>query len=162
MDGFEFVPGKVLEVTPQIQQQFERDGYVIIKWAFNLLCRKRHIFPCRSLLQTPELEKLKSCLESENGILQYSYSRDDGHGKKNKVCLWNHPGEDLTGMVGRCRKVAGTMEQLLGGEVYHYHTKLMMKEAHTGGSFVWHQDYGLAIVTNTCVLASTQIIFIPY
>ena len=32
--------------------------------------------------------------------------------------------------------------QLLGGEVYHYHTKLMMKEAHTGGSFVWHQDYG--------------------
>ena len=32
--------------------------------------------------------------------------------------------------------------QLLEGEVYHYHTKLMMKEAHTGGSFVWHQDYG--------------------
>jgi len=34
--------------------------------------------------------------------------------------------------------------QLLGGEVYHYHTKLIMKEAHTGGSFVWHQDYGFA------------------
>jgi hypothetical protein len=32
--------------------------------------------------------------------------------------------------------------KLLGGEVYHYHAKLMMKEAHTGGSFVWHQDYG--------------------
>ena len=46
-------------------------------------------------------------------------------------------------MVSRSEKVAGTMEQLLGGgEVYHYHTKLMMKEAHTGGSFVWHQDYG--------------------
>lgn len=38
--------------------------------------------------------------------------------------------------------LADTMEQLLGGEIYHYHTKLMMKEAHTGGSFVWHQDYG--------------------
>ena len=58
------------------------------------------------------------------------------------MALWNHPGEDSTGMVGRCEKVAGTMEKLLGGEVYHYHTKLMMKEAHTGGSFVWHQDYG--------------------
>ncbi len=58
------------------------------------------------------------------------------------MCLWNHPGQDLTGMVARCRKVAKTMEELLGGEVYHYHTKLMMKEAHTGGSFVWHQDYG--------------------
>ena len=32
--------------------------------------------------------------------------------------------------------------QLLGGEVYHYHTKLMMKEAFTGGRFIWHQDYG--------------------
>ncbi len=28
--------------------------------------------------------------------------------------------------------MAGTMEEQLGGEVYHYHTKLMMKEAHTG------------------------------
>ena len=32
--------------------------------------------------------------------------------------------------------------QLQGGEVYHYHTKLMMKEAFTGGRFIWHQDYG--------------------
>ena len=30
----------------------------------------------------------------------------------------------------------------MGGEIYHYHTKLVMKEARTGGSFVWHQDYG--------------------
>ncbi len=45
-------------------------------------------------------------------------------------------------MVGRCEKVARTMSALLGGEVYHYHTKLTMKEPHTGGSFVWHQDYG--------------------
>ncbi len=33
--------------------------------------------------------------------------------------------------------------QLLGGEeVYHYHTKLMMKEPRTGGAHLWHQDYG--------------------
>ena len=32
--------------------------------------------------------------------------------------------------------------QLLGAEVYHYHTKLMMKEARTGGAHIWHQDYG--------------------
>ncbi|ESO12794.1 hypothetical protein HELRODRAFT_62930, partial [Helobdella robusta] len=31
---------------------------------------------------------------------------------------------------------------LLGGEVYHYHTKVMMKEARTGGQHLWHQDYG--------------------
>lgn len=85
---------------------------------------------------------MKEYLERDDGIVQHSYTRGDGQGKQNRVCLWNHPGKDLTGMVGRCQKVAGTMEKLLEGEVYHYHTKLMMKEAHTGGSFIWHQDYG--------------------
>ena len=28
------------------------------------------------------------------------------------------------------------------GEIYHYHTKLMMKDAYGGGKFLWHQDYG--------------------
>jgi len=34
------------------------------------------------------------------------------------------------------------MEQLLGGEVYHYHTKMMLKEPRVGGAWEWHQDYG--------------------
>ena len=35
--------------------------------------------------------------------------------------------------------------QLMGGdEIYHYHTKIMMKEPKIGGSFEWHQDYGYA------------------
>jgi hypothetical protein len=29
-----------------------------------------------------------------------------------------------------------------GDELYHYHTKIMMKDAKKGGSFEWHQDYG--------------------
>lgn len=85
---------------------------------------------------------MKETLEREDGILQYSYGREDGHGRSSRMCLWNQSGDDLTGMVGRCVKVAGTMKNLLEGEIYHYHTKLMMKEAHTGGSFAWHQDYG--------------------
>jgi ectoine hydroxylase len=34
------------------------------------------------------------------------------------------------------------MEQILGGEVYHYHTKMMLKEPRVGGAWEWHQDYG--------------------
>jgi ectoine hydroxylase len=33
-------------------------------------------------------------------------------------------------------------ERLLGGEVYHYHSKMIMKDPHTGGAWTWHQDYG--------------------
>ena len=29
-----------------------------------------------------------------------------------KMCLWSHPGNDVTGMVGRCEKVVGTCEKV--------------------------------------------------
>ena len=35
-----------------------------------------------------------------------------------------------------------TLEDLLGGEVYHYHSKLTAKEPRVGGAWKWHQDYG--------------------
>lgn len=56
--------------------------------------------------------------------------------------MWKHPGNDVTGMVARCKRLVDTVEVLLEGEVYHYHTKLMMKDAKTGGRHLWHQDYG--------------------
>ena len=59
-----------------------------------------------------------------------------------KMALWKHPGNDITGMIARAQKVAGTFEQLIGGEVYHYHSKVMMKAPRTRGAHVWHQDYG--------------------
>ena len=36
----------------------------------------------------------------------------DGDGKEAHLILWNHPGVDVTGMVGRCEKVAGSCEQV--------------------------------------------------
>ncbi|KAI8482982.1 hypothetical protein Bbelb_392820 [Branchiostoma belcheri] len=95
-----------------------------------------------SLLDQEEIKLLKDALESDEGLMRHAFCRDDGEGGKSRLVLWNQPGNDITGVMARCEKVAGTMEKLLGGEVYHYHTKLMMKEARTGGAFVWHQDYG--------------------
>jgi ectoine hydroxylase-related dioxygenase (phytanoyl-CoA dioxygenase family) len=34
------------------------------------------------------------------------------------------------------------MEQLFGDEVYHYHSKMSIKQPRTGGAWSWHQDYG--------------------
>ena len=34
------------------------------------------------------------------------------------------------------------MERILGGEVYHYHSKMILKDAQVGGTWEWHQDYG--------------------
>ena len=61
----------------------------------------------------------------------------------------------------RSQKVAGTMQALLGGdEIYHYHSKLMMKEARTGGAHVWHQDYGYWY-NNGCLFPDMGSAFIP-
>ena len=39
-------------------------------------------------------------------------------------------------------RARGAREKLLGGEVYHYHSKMILKDAKVGGAWAWHQDYG--------------------
>ena len=73
-------------------------------------------FSFRSILSSDELKKLKEVLESSEGIMENAFAVPDGHGKNNRISLWNHPGEDVTGMVGRCEKIAGTTEQVLEHE----------------------------------------------
>jgi ectoine hydroxylase-related dioxygenase (phytanoyl-CoA dioxygenase family) len=45
-------------------------------------------------------------------------------------------------MFARCERMVRSVEKLLGGEVYHYHSKMIMKDAKVGGAWAWHQDYG--------------------
>lgn len=112
--------------APELRRAWDEDGYVLIK----------------GLLQEDELKRLEESIASDGGIVSHAYGRDDGMGRRTRMALWNHPGNDVTGMIARVPKVAGIMAELLRGEVYHYHTKLMMKDARTGGAHLWHQDFG--------------------
>ena len=51
------------------------------------------------------------------------------------------------------------MEQLLGDEVYHYHSKMSIKEPFTGGAWNWHQDYGYWYM-NGCLFPDMASAFI--
>ena len=66
----------------------------------------------RSLLNSEEITKLQTILEGDTELLQHSYTRGDGHGRQSRMALWNHPGKDITGMIARSEKVAGTMEEV--------------------------------------------------
>lgn len=114
-----------LTVTEEAKRSFEEDGCIIV----------------RGLLSDLELQKIRKTTE-DPGILKHQYGRPDKRGKEPKLVLWQHPGNDVTGMVARSKKVAETCQKLLGGEIYHYHTKLITKEPYIGGTFEWHQDYG--------------------
>ena len=75
------------------------------------------------------------------------------------MVTWNHPGDSVYGLAARCERMVDTMEDLLGGEVYHYHSKLTAKEPLEGGAWEWHQDYGYWY-NNGCLfplMASTMI-----
>ena len=68
--------------------------------------------------------------------------RKDGEGGTVRLSLWNHPGDNIYGMFARCERMVNRAEQVLDDEVYHYHSKMILKDARIGGAWAWHQDYG--------------------
>ncbi|PHR98439.1 MAG: phytanoyl-CoA dioxygenase family protein [Blastopirellula sp.] len=96
----------------------------------------------RGLFSEPEIQKLLEHAKVDRQLSESTYGRKDASGQETKLALWNHPGDDLYGMFSRNPRIVDRMEQVLQGEVYHYHTKMMQKEPKIGGAWEWHQDYG--------------------
>ena len=105
---------------------FDREGYVIK----------------RGLFSADEIALCNRVIATDPAIQGSRLKLADAAGGSTELALWNHPGDDVFGMIARCARVAGGAEKLLGGEVYHYHSKLTMKRPGGGGRWEWHQDYG--------------------
>jgi ectoine hydroxylase-related dioxygenase (phytanoyl-CoA dioxygenase family) len=107
-------------------EEYKADGYVVAKKMFD----------------DEEIGLLKRAAKQDRELDQHSYGRADGEGGTVRLSLWNHPGDSLYGMFARCHSLVDSAEGILGGEVYHYHSKMIMKDARVGGAWAWHQDYG--------------------
>ncbi|MEO8509267.1 MAG: phytanoyl-CoA dioxygenase family protein, partial [Betaproteobacteria bacterium] len=103
-----------------------RDGYVTV----------------RCLFDAEEIALLRRAIETDPALQGSVYDRKDTAGRATRMATWNHPGDSVYGLAARSHRVVDTMEDLLGGEVYHYHSKLTAKEPEVGGAWEWHQDYG--------------------
>lgn len=106
--------------------QYHHDGYVIAK----------------SFFSRAEVDLLSRSSREDYELDKRSFGRNDGEGGTVRLSLWNHPGDGIYGMFARCERMVRSVEKLLGGEVYHYHSKMIMKDAKVGGAWAWHQDYG--------------------
>ncbi|MBV9082778.1 MAG: phytanoyl-CoA dioxygenase family protein [Acidobacteriaceae bacterium] len=113
-------------LSAQEAEQYKSNGYVLVK----------------ALFSEQEINLLRRTAKADKALNDHSYGRADGEGGIIKLSLWNHPGEGIYGMIARCRTLVESAELLLGGEVYHYHSKMIMKEPREGGAWAWHQDYG--------------------
>jgi len=95
-----------------------------------------------AMFDAEEMRLLREAATADQSLREQALDRKDGEGGISKLAVWNHPGDDLYGMFARCDRVVTSMERLLEGEVYHYHSKMMLKEPKIGGAWAWHQDYG--------------------
>jgi hypothetical protein len=113
-------------LSPQERSDYERDGFIIV----------------RKLFTVEEISLLGKTARTDNAMDKSSSSMDDGEGNAVRLALWNHPGDGIYGMIARCRKLVDRVEDLLDDEAYHYHSKMVLKDAKVGGAWAWHQDYG--------------------
>jgi len=113
-------------LSPAQKADYLRDGHVTV----------------RKLFDAEEIALLRQAIETDPALQSSLYDRKDTAGKATRMATWNHPGDSVYGLAARSHRVVDTMEDLLGGEVYHYHSKLTAKEPRVGGAWEWHQDYG--------------------
>jgi ectoine hydroxylase len=106
--------------------EYAREGFVI----------------ARGFFDAGEIDLLRRAAKEDRELDAHSFGRADGEGGTVRLSLWNHPGDGIYGMFARCERIVRSAERLLGGEVYHYHSKMIMKDARVGGAWTWHQDYG--------------------
>lgn len=106
--------------------QFDHDGFLL----------------CRGLFDAAEIELLRRSAKEDKALDDHSFGRADGEGGTVRLSLWNHPGQGVYGAFARCERLVGAVELLLRDEAYHYHSKMIMKDARVGGAWAWHQDYG--------------------
>jgi ectoine hydroxylase len=113
-------------LNEQQVRRYEENGFVLAEGFFD----------------TEEIGLLRRAAKEDRELDQHSFGKGDGEGGRVRLSLWNHPGDSLYGMFARCESVVNSAEKLLGGEVYHYHSKMIMKDPKVGGAWTWHQDYG--------------------
>ncbi len=92
----------------------------------------------RGFFTADEIAMLRTAAKEDRELDKHAFGRGDGEGGSVRLSLWNHPGDTLYGMVARCESVVKSAEAILAGEVYHYHSKMIMKDAKVGGAWAWH------------------------
>ena len=113
-------------ITDEQLESFNRDGY--LAW--------------ENLFDAEEMDLLIRIARNDQRLEQEALERSDAHAVKSKLWITDSLEDDIYSAFVRCRRIVDPLEEILGGEVYHYHHKMMLKEPLVGGSWEWHQDYG--------------------
>jgi ectoine hydroxylase len=112
------------------------------------------------LFDAEEMNGLVAAFEEDDAIAKRPWAVADGLGGHTEIALWNAPDEDVFGAVARSNRLVSIARALLGDEVYHYHSKINSKRPQSGGTWVWHQDYGYWY-DNACLHPDMLTVAVP-
>lgn len=113
-------------ITLEEAMAFDRDGFLLVE----------------SLFGAAEVSALLEAVEEAQRVEAHAFELKDTAGRASRLSLWTEIGDDLFGAVSASPRIVNTVRALLREEVYHWHSKVMLKEARQGGAWEWHQDYG--------------------
>ena len=115
-----------IKLSPEQIAEFNNNGYVIARGYFN----------------KDEIERLTGTAFNDPRLHSNAWHQKDSSGAVSKVCIWQETTDDLYSMFSRSRRLVDSCEAIIGEEMYHTSTKVMMKEPKVGGAWEWHQDFG--------------------
>jgi len=117
-----------MQLTPEQHARYDRDGFLV--------------FP--GLIQLDEIALLKSELARVGNIEDERVVRERAGGPRIVYGLHEPTGPTASPAyeaLVRAPRILQPVRDLLGEEVYVYHTKCNTKEALDGAIYEWHQDY---------------------
>ena len=117
-----------MALTAAQLQTWEEDGFLLLTGA----------------IPRAEVGQMGSILAHDAAFLGAVIQQTNAAGKKARQSwrAWELPEDDVYAAFCRHPAVGRRVEELLGDTVFHFHHKMIMKEAHTAGSWEWHHDYG--------------------
>ena len=65
----------------------------------------------RNLFSAKEIDKLYKGLLLGH-VIEHAFDLSDNEDRNSRMVIWNHPGNDYTGLMGRCRRVVDTTEKV--------------------------------------------------
>jgi len=111
-------------LTDQEVFAYRQDGYILV----------------RRIFDSGEVDRLRRTAKEHRALDGHAFGRANGEGGKVRLSLWNRPGDTLYGMFARCKSMAASAEKLLGGEVYAYRSKTIVKDAMVGDARTCRRD----------------------
>lgn len=104
-------------------------------------CRNGYVLS-DSLFSEDEVRILIDAVETGARVAENTRATEDASGMASRLSIWHELGDDIWTAVSTCPRIVNNIRILLGEEVAFFHGKVMFKDAHEGGAWEWHQDYG--------------------